>query len=410
MQGVSAHMTATLNLSEVLSLIANQAAHLVHADASTIYVINPEAGVLEQIAHYNLRNPLHNIYEAKIGPRAALDIEHSTIAQSVMKGIPVTLDPESDLHLGLGIPASEYRSMFCVPLVAPRGIMGAICLYDRTDRVFSEEQIHLLDAFGHEAAVAIENSRLYEAALTGLQIKSAMLQEMNHRVRNNLQTVAGLLSMRSRRLNPEGEAASALRESIARIQSIAAVHDLMMGSDVLSTSLYEIARRVAEAAVSTLVKPGFDLLLTIEPDEAENIRIDSQKATLMALLLNELISNAILHGFAGLDKGELSIRAWTDKGVEGTESEQTARRRPPVVNFEVRDDGLGLPEGFDVERTANLGLSIVRTMVNSDLRGCFTIGPGEGGTGTRTSIGLRTPDVLHVVLELRPSVLTQLAN
>ena len=65
---------------------------------------------------------------------------------------------------------------------------------------FSEEEVHLLEAFANEAAIAIENSRLYDAAVRGLQIKSALLQEMNHRVRNNLQTVAGLLSMQPRRI------------------------------------------------------------------------------------------------------------------------------------------------------------------------------------------------------------------
>jgi len=388
LQGVSAHIAATLNLSEVLSLIAHQSAHLVHADASTIYVINPDPGTLEQIAHYNLRDPAHNVYEARIGPKAALKIEQSKIAQAVIKGIPAALPPDVDAPLGIGIQTSQYMSMFCVPLVAPRGIMGAICLYDHRERVFSEEQVHLLDAFAHEAAVAIENSRLYEAAVRGFQIKSAMLQEMNHRVRNNLQTVAGLLSMQSRRMNPEGETAVALRESIARIQSMAAVHDLMMGSDVLSTSVYDIARRVTEAAVSTLLKPGFNLKLDIEQDEAENIRVDSQKATLLALLINELISNAILHGFAGRDKGMLKVRAWIDREEEATELTEpgTATHHPPVVNIEVIDNGVGLPEGFDPERTANLGLSIVRTMVNADLHGCFTIGPGRNKVGTRACI------------------------
>ena len=115
--------------------------------------------------------------------------------------------------------------MFCVPLVAPRGIMGGICLYNEEETTFSEEQVRLLDAFAREAAIALENSRLYDAALRGLQTKSAMLQEMNHRVRNNLQTVAGLLSMQLR----DGASAAngtAVRESIAPSRACrSAVHD-----------------------------------------------------------------------------------------------------------------------------------------------------------------------------------------
>lgn len=391
LQGVSAHIAATLNLSEVLSLIAHQAAHLVHSDASTIYAINPDAGALEQVAHYNLKDPRHNIYEAKLGPRINLDLESSTIGKAVQRGIPVALPPNADEELGLTISQGKYKSMFCVPLVAPRGIMGAICLYDANERNFTDEQVHLLDAFGHEAAVAIENSRLYEAALRGLQIKSAMLQEMNHRVRNNLQTVAGLLSMQLRRLPQDADSAVGMRESIARIQSMAAIHDLMMGSDVLSTSVYEIAHKIAEAAVSTLLKPGFNLKLSIDHDQAEHIRVDSQKATLLALLINELLSNAILHGFAGRDAGELRVRAWTGRSEEDKQTgmQMPARKSAPVVNIEVLDNGSGLPEGFSVQHDANLGLSIVRTMVSSDLRGCFTIGPNPEGDGTRAVISFQ---------------------
>ena len=159
-----------------------------------------------------------------------------------------------------------------------------------TREVFTDTRA-ALDAFAHEAAIALENSRLYDAALRGLKTKSTMLQEMNHRVRNNLQTVAGLLSMQLRRMTPEGEAATAVRESISRIQSMAAVHDLMVsgGSDVQSITIYEVARKVIEAAVSTLVRPGFKLDLRIDPVEADSIRVGSHEATLLALLFNELL-------------------------------------------------------------------------------------------------------------------------
>ncbi len=381
LQGVSAHIAATLNLSEVLALIAHQAAHLVHADAAAIYELHADAGILEQVAQYNLRAPDHNIHQGKAAPRVILDVEGSTIAHAVMRGIPAPLPPDADAHLGLPAASEGYRSMFCVPLVAPRGIMGGICLYDEGERTFSEEQVRLLDAFAHEAAIALENSRLYDAALRGLQTKSAMLQEMNHRVRNNLQTVAGLLSMQLRRMAPKGEAATAVRESIARVQSIAAVHDLMTRGDVESTSLYELASNVAEAVVSTLNRPGFNLTIDIDAS-TEQIRVGSHEATLLALLLNELVSNAILHGFAGLIEGEIKIRAWLEERDSEGKAELTSRPAAPTVRIEVSDNGIGIPESFDAQEDANLGLNIVRTLVVSDLRGDFKIERKENGPGT----------------------------
>ncbi len=393
LQGVSAHIAATLNLSEVLTLIAYQAAHLVHADAATIYELHTRSAMLELVAQYDLLDPNHNIHESKSSGHASLNTHSSFIARAIMRGIPSQLPPDSDSNTQVPFAGGDYQSMFCVPLVAPRGIMGGICLYNREMKVFTEEQVRLVDAFAHEAAIALENSRLYDAALRGLKTKSAMLQEMNHRVRNNLQTVAGLLSMQLRRITPASEAATAVRESIARIQSMAAVHDLMVrgGSDVQSTTIYELASKVTEAAISTLVSPGFKLDMQIEPDEAESIRVGSHEATLLALLFNEIASNAILHGFAGRESGEICVRAHTARtaGDQSSEAEHagiSTEQLRPAITIEIEDDGNGLPEGFDSEKQANLGLSIVKTLVVSDLRGSFKIEPREDGRGAIATI------------------------
>lgn len=391
LQGVSAHIAATLNLSEVLTLIAYQAAHLVHADAATIYELHTGSAILELVAQYDLQDPHHSIHQGKSGAFAALNTQSSAIGRVITRGVPSQLSPDSDADMHVPFAGGDYRSMFCVPLVAPRGIMGGICLYNCEEKVFTDEQVRLVDAFAHEAAIALENSRLYDAALRGLKTKSAMLQEMNHRVRNNLQTVAGLLSMQLRRITPGSEAAVAVRESIARIQSMAAVHDLMVsgGAEVQSTTIYDLARKVTEAAISTLVSPGFKLDMKIEPGEAESIRVGSHQATLLALLFNELASNAILHGFAGLDSGEICVRASTDGSQSskyresGQNYEETAvESSAPDITIEIEDNGIGLPAGFDPEKNANLGLSIVRTLVISDLRGSFEIVPREQVSGT----------------------------
>jgi two-component sensor histidine kinase len=394
LQGVSAHIASTLNLPEVLTLIAYQAAHLVRADAAAIYELHGDAGLLELVAQYDLQDPNFSIHQSKIGPRVVLDVQQSDIARAIQRGIPVALPADADAHLGVPFASEGYRSAFCVPLIAPRAIMGGICLYSREERTYTAEQVELLDAFAREAAIALENSRLYDAALRGLRAKSAMLQEMNHRVRNSLQTVAGLLSMQLRRMDPSSEAATAVRESIARIQSMAAVHDLMVGGDVESVSLYELARKVAEAAASTLTRPGFDLTLTIDPD-AECIRVGSHEATLLALLFNELISNAILHGFEDRERGEVTIRAWVERegseegGQAGAGVPKQAPRRPRIV-IEVEDDGVGLPEGFDLQKHSHLGLNIVQTLVVSDLRGEFKIERGKKG-GTKATISFTPP-------------------
>jgi two-component sensor histidine kinase/putative methionine-R-sulfoxide reductase with GAF domain len=382
LQGVSAHIAATLNLSEVLTLIAYQSAHLVQADAAAIYELHPDAGLLELVAQYDLLDPNHSIHQGKSFKHTVVLAAESDIAQAITRGLPTPLPGDADERLDLPFTSDEYNSMFCVPLVAPRGIMGAICLYNREEATFSDEQVRLLDAFGHEAAIALENSRLYDAAIRGLRTKSVLLQEMNHRVRNNLQTVAGLLHMQLRRMQPDSKAAQAVRESVARIQSMAVVHDLMTSGDVESTSIYDLARKIADAELSTFSNAEKELKITVEPEEAESIRIGSYEATLLALLLNELLSNAILHGFEGRESGTITIRAWIER--------ETGEQRPNAqVRIEVADDGVGIPDDFDIEKSANLGLNIVHTLVTSDLRGEFSLRPGPAGKGTVALISFR---------------------
>src|ERR671936_2802079 len=96
-------------------------------------------------------------------------------------------------------------------------IIGGICLYTREARLFDYEQVRLLSTFADEAAIALENARLYDVSQRALAVKSAMLQEMHHRVRNNLQTISSVLAMQQRRLDPSGHGAAALRDSVARI-------------------------------------------------------------------------------------------------------------------------------------------------------------------------------------------------
>ncbi|MEO5952046.1 MAG: GAF domain-containing protein, partial [Chloroflexia bacterium] len=382
LQGVSAHIASTLNLTEVLALIAHQSAHLVRADAAAIYELHRDAGTLELVAQYDLRSPDHSVHQWRADIHTTLPVEGSAIAGAVMKGIPAGLSPDADKGLELPFVNEGYQWLYCIPLVAPRGIMGGICLYNRTEKQLSDDQVRLLAAFAREAAIALENSRLYDAALRGLQVKSAMLQEMNHRVRNNLQTVAGLLSMQLRRMPGDSEGGVAVRESISRVQSIAVVHDLMVNGDseIDSISIYDLARRVADGVISTLLKPGFKLNLNIETGDAEQVRVGSHGATMLALLFNELISNSILHGFANRDHGKLTIAV---KAYASQDRPPGERKRPSeLITILVEDDGIGLPKYFNALVNGNLGLNIVHTLVVSDLRGAFEIKPCPDHEGT----------------------------
>ena len=160
-----------------------------------------------------------------------------------------------------GLP---FATQLCVPLLAPRSIVGGLCIYSRSHRFFSEEQISLLLAFAREGAIAIENAHLYEEARRGLEMQTLLLREMHHRVRNNLQRTASLLRMQANRLPDDNAARHPLQESVIRIQSIARVHDLLSRQQVGLTDVGAVANLACEVVNNTLGRPDLRVRWHVE--------------------------------------------------------------------------------------------------------------------------------------------------
>ncbi|MCL2542496.1 MAG: sensor histidine kinase [Nocardioidaceae bacterium] len=191
--------------------------------------------------------------------------------------------------------------------------------------------------------------------------KDATIREIHHRVKNNLQTVAALLRLQARRIGP-GDAATALQEAVRRVGSIAIVHETLSQAVEETVDFDEIADRLArlvtdvgaaEASVRVRREGRFGVL-------------DSERATPVAMVVMELMQNAAEHGYGTGEEGVVVLAAAREDGT---------------LRIRVEDDGRGLPAGFDLDTTSSLGLSIVRTLVESELRGTLTMGRAErGGT------------------------------
>jgi two-component sensor histidine kinase len=202
-----------------------------------------------------------------------------------------------------------------------------------------------------------------------LVTKDATIKEIHHRVKNNLQTVAALLRLQARRMEAP-EARLALDEAVRRVGSIAIVHETLSQTldeqvdfdevcDRLSQMVGEVASETAE--LSTSRSGSFGLL-------------SAEVATPMAMVLTEILQNAAEHGFAG-SPGHLEIDVLRAAGR---------------LQITIDDDGRGLPVDFDPAVSGNLGLSIVRTLVESELDGVISLGARpDGGTRVMVDIPLR---------------------
>ena len=204
-----------------------------------------------------------------------------------------------------------------------------------------------------------------------LMTKDATIREIHHRVKNNLQTVAALLRLQARRMDaPEGRAA--LEEAVRRVGSIATVHETLSHAPEEIVDFDEVAHRVAAmagevSAAEVRVKPELRGRFGLLP---------SAVATPLALVLAELLQNALQHGLAQCAEG----------GPAGS-LEVSVTRAPDRLTVSVQDNGVGLPEEFDLDSTTSLGLQIVRTLVVAELGGKLEVKPRAGG-GTRAEVDL----------------------
>lgn len=216
-----------------------------------------------------------------------------------------------------------------------------------------------LDSEDMAFAVVIQDNSWKKEQEKALILKSVAIKEMHHRVKNNLQTIASLLRLQVRRSDNE-ETRKVLGESMNRILSIATTHELLAQSGVDQVKIGEVILNIKNNTVRYFARPHFDVNITLEGDDFE---VDSDIATSVALIINELLQNSLQYAFQDRESGLVRI---------------VVTRGELYSRIEVIDNG----SGYDVEnvRTDRLGLSIVQTMVKDKLRGNLGVESGPGGT------------------------------
>ncbi len=363
---VSSIIASTLNLDEVLQIIGTQAVHLSGAERSCIFGLDTEKQHLHVLAQYGMNGADVRRIHIPVGeccagravetgqPSMAVDCFQNNDDPCFLRDDPLI--------------SSEIHSVLCVPLKVKQKVLGCICIYSSHRHALSQEQMQLVITFANEAAIAIDNARLYEETRRGLELKSALLRELHHRVKNNLATVAGILSLQRRRTK-SSEVRYTLAESVNRVQGLAATHDLLSHKDVSEARVDDIARKIVGVANANLRPPETHITFEVEPCP---IVIPSRAVAILALVLNEMVSNAIKHGMVGMVKGTVTIRGREEDGmvivevvdngsgpVESSEGPQKS-----TTNGEEQLLALSFDEG--------LGLSLIRNLIG-DVGGQFVL-------------------------------------
>jgi len=247
------------------------------------------------------------------------------------------------------VPRTPSATDLSVKAVA-RGRVSRSGEVETRDAIIGLRAIPLRPGGEHIGALVLVHDvtelRRRERQLVG---KDATIREIHHRVKNNLQTVAALLRLQARR-TAVPEARAALEESMRRVSSIAVVHETLSGTldetvdfDAIADSVATMVLDVAGGSVRLRREGSFGVL-------------PAEVATPLAMVLAELLQNAVEHGVpSGGGSGEVELVA--GRGEAG------------MLRLQVRDHGPGLPAGFEMDESDRLGLQIVRTLVETELRG-----------------------------------------
>ncbi|TAK33012.1 MAG: HAMP domain-containing protein [Chloroflexota bacterium] len=351
---LSQSINASLELHDALNAVCEATTELIRVPLSAIALIEPGSRELRIAQQYSRGEASRN---GSGDPRANLCED---LVSQVFQDAAAHLSCNGGSFLGAHVEhqPGETRAVLCAPLQLQDRSLGVIYACDLVERGFTEHEINLMGALANEATVAITNATLYEEARNKATALSAMVQEMHHRIKNNLQTVADLLSLEM--IQAGDSVRDELGSSIARVKSIATVHELLSADDTACTDVRKLSERLLTMAIQTVVVPGKQIVGSVS---GPSLRLPSKQATSLALVLNELISNALEHGFVDRQRGSISITL-----EEGSSQS--------VIT--VRDDGVGLPPGFMLDGGQGLGLEIVKTLVTKELRGELVLAADAG--------------------------------
>jgi two-component system, sensor histidine kinase PdtaS len=346
---ISEVVTSPQYLDDILNIVTEMAAKAMEADVCSLFLLDETGQHLAMRSAKRTTSPYQD--------RPPLKLGEGVIGQVALTGqLAYVADVREDgRYLGSDLAREEgLVSLLAAPLTVREHTIGVLNCYTTKPVAFSEEQVSLFATLANQTALAIENSRLVTNA--------AVIREMHHRIKNNLQTVAMLMQLQladADRLDTR----QVLETNIHRIRSIASVHETLSEHGFRLVDVKDVLLRIMQATASNMVAPQQDIRIEVY---GEALNLPSRAATALTLVVNELAQNALEHAFVGRAEGRIAISLGTS---------------PDEIIVLVTDDGIGLP----AELTPGLGLELATMLAAEDLHGQMKFNRPETG-GTEISI------------------------
>jgi two-component sensor histidine kinase len=386
LQSAAVATASSLDLQFVLDTVTWEMANLLDVETCTILEWNQDTDIVEVIARYD---SLLLAGDASAPDQlVSFPVRERVIRERYARYLTVNQAHLSSVDLTY-LQQTGIKAVLLLPMVFQDRVVGLVELANyEHDRVFTDREISLAQLLATQAASAIENARLYQRAQqviaerlhaearikASLREKEVLLQEIHHRVKNNLQIISSMLNLQSNHVD-DPQALEILRDSQNRIRSMALIHEKLYRSDDLAkVDLGDYVRNLASYLVQSYHRASIgpvELLV-----DANSVLLTIEQAVPCGLIINELLSNALKHAFNRKD---------------GTRPEQQGGRHSQQIyirlvqdedhrlNMKVADNGVGFPPTVDFRNTESLGLQIVNTLV-SQLSGTIDLESSAAGT------------------------------
>lgn len=354
-------LISNLDLDQFLATVLAEVQHLLEVQSSSVWLLDPTDN--------------HLVCRQASGPRSELvrgwrlPEGQGLVWWSVSRGRSlVSSDATQDSRFYAGVSDQagiQVRSMVTVPLWVKQKVIGALQVVDEAEGRFDAAEVNLLESIAATITIVIENATLYEQARRDAETKSFLLREVNHRVKNNLMAIIGLLyaERRHAEISQQPLFQQIIDEMIVRLQGLTTVHEMLSDAEWMPLRLSLLAEQIIHSTLQTLARGG-QIVATVSPSE---VQVTATQAHNLALIINELVTNALRHALGNRPGVHLSVAITSEEGM---------------VQLVFRDDGPGFPEDVLHWKRTNVGLELVRNLMRRTLNGQVFLSNEDGAVVT----------------------------
>ncbi|GEM_PF-1417323 len=343
---------STLDLASVLVTVLEGVRYLLKVIGVSIWLLDTETNLLICQQASGLGDEVVRGWRLQAG--------QGIVGWTITHGESVIVpDTEQDKRHFKGVDARIGlipRSVLCVPLKTKAEVIGALEVVDTVINRFTPADLLLLESLTGTATIAIVNARLYEQAQRDAKTKEILLREVNHRIKNNLSTIIGLLYVEQRHAGIKNEAdyKSVLEDLINRVDGIATVHNMLSASKWAPLRLSNLAEQIILSAFQ-IIPTDKTVAVTIAPSKVE---VTPKQANNLALVINELATNSLKYALVAREAVQITVEISLQDGE---------------IYFHYQDDGPGYPLETLQNEHYNVGMYLIQNIVQDGLKGQVSI-------------------------------------